>query len=76
MQIRPTTVMEVSWSADHRVVDGATIAEVPRPHLPAVQMLTLPNHFVPRAVLQLVQAAPREPTHNAAQPTIGAAPYI
>ena len=22
MQIQPTTVMEVSWSADHRVVDG------------------------------------------------------
>lgn len=28
MQLQPTTVMEVSWSADHRVVDGATIAEV------------------------------------------------
>lgn len=27
MQLQPTTVMEVSWSADHRVVDGATIAE-------------------------------------------------
>jgi 2-oxoisovalerate dehydrogenase E2 component (dihydrolipoyl transacylase) len=25
-EIRPTTIMNVSWSADHRVIDGATVA--------------------------------------------------
>jgi 2-oxoisovalerate dehydrogenase E2 component (dihydrolipoyl transacylase) len=26
-QVSPTTIMNVSWSADHRVVDGATVAK-------------------------------------------------
>jgi hypothetical protein len=46
MQLQPTTVMEVSWSADHRVVDGATIAEVLSPLLPvqACEMNSLTYH--------------------------------
>lgn len=26
-EVRPVTLMNVSWSADHRVVDGATVAK-------------------------------------------------
>ncbi len=26
MQIKPTRIMQISWSADHRVLDGATVA--------------------------------------------------
>lgn len=26
MQVKPTRVMVISWSADHRVLDGATVA--------------------------------------------------
>lgn len=26
-EVMPTTIMNVSWSADHRVVDGATVAK-------------------------------------------------
>jgi 2-oxoisovalerate dehydrogenase E2 component (dihydrolipoyl transacylase) len=25
--VKPTTIMNVSWSADHRVVDGASVAK-------------------------------------------------
>jgi len=26
-EVKPTMIMNVSWSADHRVVDGATVAK-------------------------------------------------
>jgi hypothetical protein len=57
MQLQPTTVMEVSWSADHRVVDGATIAEVletPTSNSNVNMTPASPS----RAVLQPFQTAP------------------